>query len=209
MHTSYMKKIVAIVLGLSLVIGLGFVVGLSSKGSRYPEPIPTNSAWVMPPSMINPKNEKYTEVNVEGSVVLIVDDAENWTVEIVDKSLLEFIPGGDQGTYETYPGLTALAAGTSKVTAIAPDGTRYEFTVLIKEKGIPLWGPEALAAEIAAAVIGKTEQEAMEMINSKGGQITYRIVKRDDESFPVTMDYRMDRINLEIENGVITSASVG
>lgn len=204
-----MKKIVAIVLGLSLVIGLGFVVGLSSKGSRYPEPIPTYSAWVMPPSMIDPKNEKYTEVNVEGSIVLVVDDAENWTVEISDKTLLEFIPGGDQGTYETYPGLTALATGTTKVTATAPDGTSYEFTVLIKEKGVPLWGPEALAAEVAAAIIGKTEQEAIEMINNKGGQVTYRIVKRDGESFPVTMDYRMDRINLEIENGIIASASVG
>ena len=204
-----MKKILAVVLGLALVIGLGFAVGLSSRGSRYPEPIPTMSAWVMPPSMINPKNEKYTEVNVEGAVVLVVVDAEKWTVEIGDKSLLEFIPGGDQGTYETYPGLTALAAGTTKVTAIAPDGTKYEFTVLIKEKGIPLWGPEALAAELAASVIGKTEQEAIEMINNKGGQITYRIVKRDSESFPVTMDYRMDRINLEIEKGIITSASVG
>lgn len=204
-----MKKIVAVVLGLSLVIGLGFVVGLSSKGSRYPEPIPTLSAWVMPPSMIDPKKEKYTEVNVEGSIVLVVNDAEKWSVEIADKTLLEFIPGGDQGTYETYPGLTALAAGSTKVTAISPDGTKYEFTVLVKDKGVPLWGPEALAAQLAAEVIGKSEQEAIQSINNMGGQVTYRIVKRDGESFPVTMDYRMDRINLEIENGIITSASVG
>ena len=204
-----MKKIVAIVLGLSLVIGLGFVVGLSSTGSRYPEPIPTLSAWVMPPSMIDPKKEKYTEVNVEGSIVLVVNDAEKWSVEIADKTLLEFIPGGDQGTYETYPGLTALAAGSTKVTAISPDGTKYEFTVLVKDKGVPLWGPEALAAQLAAEVIGKSEQEAIQSINNMGGQVTYRIVKRDGESFPVTMDYRMDRINLEIENGIITSASVG
>lgn len=204
-----MKKIVVVVLGLSLVIGLGFVVRLSSNGSRYPEPIPTLSAWVMPPSMIDPKNEKYTEVNVEGSIVLVVDDAENWTVELADKSLLEFIPGGDQGTYEIYPGLTALAAGTTKVTAISPDGSKYEFTVLIKDKGVPLWGPEALAAQLAGEIIGKTEQEAIKIIDNKGGQVTYRIVKRDGESFPVTMDYRMDRINLEIENGIITSATVG
>ena len=53
------------------------------------------------------------------------------------------------------------------------------------------------------------ETEAIDMIEKQGGQINYRIVKRDGESFPVTMDYRMDRINLEIENGVITNASIG
>lgn len=209
MHTSYMKKILGSILAVVLIGGLAITLSRSSSSSRYPEPAPTATAWVMPPSMINPEKEKYTEVNVGGSVVLMVQDAENWTVEIKDPSLLKFIPGGDQGTYETYPGLTALETGTTNVIAISPSGDRYEFTVKIKAKGEPLWGPEALATEIAAVVVGKTEAEAISMIESKGGQVSYRIVKRDGESFPVTMDYRMDRVNLEIENGVITNASVG
>lgn len=204
-----MKKILIAIIGILSVVGLATLLRVANSGSPYPEPIPTASAWIMPPSMINPENEKYTEVNVEGQVVLVVNDAENWSVEIADPSLLEFIPGGDQGTYEIYPGLTALAEGKTTVTAISPGGDRFEFTVLIRAKGVSLWGPEALAVEVSAQVVGKTEAEAIELLDGKGGQVIYRIVKRDGESFPVTLDYRMDRVNLEIENGIVTNASVG
>jgi hypothetical protein len=69
--------------------------------------------------------------------------------------------------------------------------------------------PEALALEVSAQVIGLTESEAIELIESKDGLISYRITRRDDENFVVTMDYRTDRINLEIEKDFVVSANVG
>jgi len=69
--------------------------------------------------------------------------------------------------------------------------------------------PEALTLEVSAQVIGLTESEAIELIESKDGLISYRITRRDDENFVVTMDYRTDRINLEIEKDFVVSANVG
>jgi hypothetical protein len=34
--------------------------------------------------------------------------------------------------------------------------------------------------------------------------MTVRVVKQDGESFPVTMDFRTDRINTQVEAGVVT-----
>ena len=62
---------------------------------------------------------------------------------------------------------------------------------------------------LAEEVIGLTEEKAIELIENKSGMIMYRIVKRDGENFPVTMDYRLDRINLEITEGIVTYAYVG
>ena len=204
-----MKKILGVVIALAAIIGLAIALanGKRNPDNYVPEPMP--SGWVEPPSMINPEFDKYTEVNVEGFIVLMVDDAEKWSVEITDPTLLEFIPGGDQGSYETYPGLRALASGRTSVIAINGEGDRFKFDVLIKAKGATLWGPDALAEEIAKAVINQTEEEAISMITRKGTGLTYRIVKRDGESYVITMDYSLSRINLEIESGIVTNAYIG
>jgi hypothetical protein len=204
-----MKKILAAVLALGLIVTLAVALGNSTRNTTNNEPQPGDTAWVQPPSMIDPTNETYTEVNVGNSVVLIVDNAETWTVEITDSSLLEFQPGGDQGTYETYPALIALAEGKTIVTAINTAGERFKFTVNIRAKNDQLWGPESMVLALAEEVIGLPEEKAIELIENKSGMIMYRIVKRDGENFPVTMDYRLDRINLEITEGIVTYAYVG
>lgn len=204
-----MKKILVGVIGIALIVVLAIALGKGNQNPDQYKPEPTPSGWVMPPSMINPEIDKYTEVNVGSSVVLMVDDAEHWTVEISDQNLLKFIPGGDQGSYETYPGLTALATGSTSVVAINKAGERFEFKVLIREKGDQLWGPDALAEELARAVMNQTEEDAISLISRKGPELTYRIVKRDGESYIITMDYSTSRINMEIENGIVTNAYVG
>ena len=204
-----MKKILALVISLTLIIALGVVLGRNSQNPDRYEPEPGETAWIQPPSMIDPTLDSYTEVNVGGVVVLMVEDAENWTVEIQDSSLLKFQPGGDQGTYETYPALEALAEGKTQVIAIDGSGKRFNFMVNIRAKGDQLWGPDSMTLALAEEVIGLTEEDAIKLIENKSGQIMYRIVKRDGESFPVTMDYRLDRINLEITEGTVTYAYVG
>jgi hypothetical protein len=39
--------------------------------------------------------------------------------------------------------------------------------------------------------------------------LTVRVVARDGEFFAVTKDYRTDRVNFVIENGVVIKASIG
>jgi hypothetical protein len=58
-----------------------------------------------------------------------------------------------------------------------------------------------------SAPIGLSELEAIKVIESEG--FTARVVARDGESLPGTMDYRLDRVNISIENGVVVSAELG
>jgi len=70
--------------------------------------------------------------------------------------------------------------------------------------------PSDTAVAVSNEVVGMTEAEAISTIESTSSeQLTYRVTRRDDESYPMTMDYRLDRINLEIDNGVVTKASIG
>jgi hypothetical protein len=57
------------------------------------------------------------------------------------------------------------------------------------------------------ALIGLPEDEAAQMIAAAG--FSERIVSRDGEDFAVTMDYRSDRVNLGIVDGVVTTATIG
>jgi hypothetical protein len=204
-----MKKYVVAIIGLLVLGGLGFALRGNQPSTRNTEPYVTPSDWVEPPSMINPVTDKYTEVNVGGSVVLTVQDAEKWTAKIKNKRLLEFVPGVDHGTFETYPGFTALAEGRTSVVVSDGDGNEYTVTVLIRAKGVQLWGPANLAYEISLAVIGKSENDAISLIERKGPELAYRVTKRDGEALAVTQDYRVDRINLEIENGIVVATNVG
>jgi hypothetical protein len=63
---------------------------------------------------------------------------------------------------------------------------------------------------VAAEVIGMTEEDAIQTIEGiSSEQLTARVVRRDDESYAVTQDYSLSRINLEIDNGIVTKTSIG
>ena len=57
------------------------------------------------------------------------------------------------------------------------------------------------------AYLGMTEEAAIAKAKAEGRRC--RIVKRDDESFPMTRDYRPNRVNLTIKDGVVTVANGG
>ncbi|KVP39621.1 hypothetical protein [Burkholderia ubonensis] len=44
---------------------------------------------------------------------------------------------------------------------------------------------------------------------AKERKLTVRVVSRDKERFPVTMDYRQDRVNLHLKDGKIVKALCG
>ncbi len=59
----------------------------------------------------------------------------------------------------------------------------------------------------ASDYYGRTRASAESLAISRG--LTPRVTRIDDEFFPGTMDYRLDRVNFEIDNGVVTKASLG
>ena len=70
--------------------------------------------------------------------------------------------------------------------------------------------PSETAQAIAAEVIGMSEEDAIQTIEGiSSEQLTSRVVRRDDENYAVTMDYRINRINLEIDDGLVTKTSIG
>jgi len=65
----------------------------------------------------------------------------------------------------------------------------------------------AAATATAEEIIGLTEDKAAAVVEGAG--LAWRVVERDGEQFPVTADYRTDRVNAVIADGVVTSAKVG
>jgi DNA polymerase II large subunit len=59
----------------------------------------------------------------------------------------------------------------------------------------------------AKSYVGLTEKEAVAKAKSEGRQ--WRVLRRDDESFPATQDFVESRINFEIDNGKVTKATYG
>lgn len=66
--------------------------------------------------------------------------------------------------------------------------------------------PESVAA-FAASLVGLPAKQAKARISDEGYEV--RVVSVDGDSRPVTMDYRPDRINLTIVDGVVTRATQG
>jgi hypothetical protein len=70
--------------------------------------------------------------------------------------------------------------------------------------------PSATAVAVAAEVIGMTEEQAIQTIEGISvEQLTARVVRRDGESYAITEDYSLSRINLEIDNGIVTKTYIG
>lgn len=60
---------------------------------------------------------------------------------------------------------------------------------------------------ISNDIIGLDLKSAEQIIKSK--DLSYRIVRIDDTNFIITRDLKLDRLNLEIENGVIVNCYGG
>ena len=73
--------------------------------------------------------------------------------------------------------------------------------------GVPNMEPTQTTKDMAKKVIGMHEKDAIAAIQEIGD--SYRIARRDKENFALTMDYRPNRINLEIDNDIVTAANIG
>lgn len=74
---------------------------------------------------------------------------------------------------------------------------------------IPAVEEEAVAAvnDYGQQLIGFDETAALTCVEDAG--LMWRVVARDGESFPITMDYRIERLNAVITDSIVTEVSVG
>ncbi|MEM7274518.1 MAG: hypothetical protein AAF547_15640 [Actinomycetota bacterium] len=61
--------------------------------------------------------------------------------------------------------------------------------------------------ELLEEVVGLSEEEAIALVRSLGRAV--RVAERDGEPMALTMDYRPERVNLTIVNGIVTAARSG
>lgn len=64
-----------------------------------------------------------------------------------------------------------------------------------------------LAIQLEADVVGMAYDEAIKLADA--AKLRLRITKMDKKARIVTRDYRLDRINVEVEDGIITHAYLG
>ncbi len=53
------------------------------------------------------------------------------------------------------------------------------------------------------SMVGMTVDEGIELLATQG--LHLRVIKEDGEPFMVTMDFRLDRVNVIVDDGIITS----
>jgi len=54
--------------------------------------------------------------------------------------------------------------------------------------------------KIEQSILGKTENEAMEILNSHG--LNGRVIRKNGNHLMATADMRIDRLNLELDKGI-------
>ena len=110
-------------LPLLLTVVAGALAGCSAGTDTLPAPVVVEIADI---------DGETIEV-VDGNVIDLTGDDEtyaDWDADIEDPTIVEFTPGGDDGSAQFNPGLTALAVGSTAVTLENSEtGETVAFTV--------------------------------------------------------------------------------
>jgi hypothetical protein len=117
---------------LVTVGGLALAGCSSSAGSD-------GGSSALPPVIVQLDEVDGTTVQVDegGSIDLTGDDDTytDWSAEIADPSVVEFVPGRDDGSAQFNPGLTAKSVGKTEVTLDnSSSGDTVTFTVEVVAK---------------------------------------------------------------------------
>jgi len=95
-----------------------------------------------------------------------------------------------------------IAVGTKEIRGIVLDVGNSQ-----GQCPLPLGRGMEIAQSAADQLLGMSERssQACAAANKWG----YRVISRDGEDFPVTLDYRMDRINVTVVADKVTAVSIG
>jgi hypothetical protein len=96
------------------------VVTLGAIGLTGCSPAGNGGSSALPPVIVELDDIDGTTVEVPegGSIDLTGDEetATQWTADIADPEVVEFVPGRDDGSAQFNPGLTATSVGQTEVT---------------------------------------------------------------------------------------------
>lgn len=131
------------------------------------------------------------------------------TVPITDVRLTLMESNLDNDTHMLLPAFTFSNADGDVGTVIAVSDEFLVFPDLPPVQPDP--GPEPpevpVTRDSAETLIGLTEDEAVATASERGWQL--RVAQRDDEYFMLSADYREDRVNIVVKNGLVTSVEIG
>jgi hypothetical protein len=131
-------SIVMIAVGAAALALAGCAASSGTHESHEPSASSGSSPAVGSPVIVDLNDIDGTtiEVPVGNTVDLTGDDDTytEWMAEIGDESIVEFVPGRDDGSAQFNPGLDALAPGETEVTLDnAETGKTVTFTVEVSE----------------------------------------------------------------------------
>lgn len=168
---------------------------------------------VLPPVMVSAEQSQVA-VRTGDTVVLLLEDPGSWDVTVSPDDLAIVLPGGDQGGYSTNPAVVVRRSGIGDIRMLNRlDGTLRTVTLVVSDSTASPADPQprpvstAPAGEVAVSVVGMTVQEAYDTITAAG--LVARTVEIDGDPQIVTKDYRTDRVNVTVSQGVVTGAVVG
>jgi len=104
------------------------------------------------------------------------------------------------------PATTAVTASTpvTSVAPIASNPTAPLAASCTKSASTPVCPPDPAAL---TKFVGLTEQQAAAQAAANGWP--YRVAERDGEQLMLTQDYNEERVNVAVQNGVVTRAWFG
>ena len=180
----------------------------SPGGSATPGSSGSATSAVLPPVMLDPNVETHAFLPMGQTLVLTVTDPGNWSAKVLDPSIVKFIKGGNQGSWDANPSFTPLKPATTLVTLTDPQGKEIQISIeVVDGADFPDLVPTKETVALSQQVIGLKEEDAVVII--KGSGCNVRIARRDKEEFVLTADYSARRINLEIDGDVVTKATIG
>ena len=99
-------------------------------------------------------------------------------------------------------GSVVIALGTRETSGVV-----LEVGSKVGQCPIPPATGSEISQTMANQLVGMTERAAQACAMTN--KWSFRTIARDGEDFPVTMDYRMDRINLKVSNDRVIEVTVG
>jgi heat shock protein HslJ len=129
--------------------------------------------------------------------------AEAMEAEAAFFALLEEVTG-----YAERGETLELLAGSEAVLTFAADSAPAEqATGSTDEPATDPVGPDSDAVALAESLVGMPIEEAESAVEDAGFEL--RVLTVDGEGGPATSDFRSDRINVDVEDGEVTKATVG
>jgi hypothetical protein len=161
----------------------------------------------LPPVIVTQEMGSVT-AGVGDTVVLVLDDPGRWSVTVSPPAVAELIPRGQDEGYESNTALVVRATGRAEIR-LAHDTGKVRLVQLTVVEPIGTVGDtvEARAASSALQIVGLDLDAARQRVEAVG--LVLRIVRSDGQSLIVTEDYRIDRVNVTLEAGVVIAADIG